>query len=316
MKMAYSRAQLDPNTVQLVECHATGTVLGDGTEIRSMREVFEGHPWIASLKANMGHGITAAGIAGVIKSIEAFRHNVIPAHRPVQSLNHALDESPFRLLQQNTAWQVDAPKRVGVSAFGFGGNNAHLVMDAWEETQFVPAEHSLPLGSHFQSEIAVVAVEAAVGACEDLGQVRRALELGDWAALQVPVQQVTLDGAWVKFPPKDLDQALPQQNLLLRLAQACSEQTKWNPQTTGIWVGMGTDVQVCRYGARWRVAEWGVQLGFTVSDGLKDAMIPKLESAGVLGCMPNSSQSIELSIRLSGSEWDDLGGGELRTDGS
>ena len=96
MKMAYSRASSDPNTVQLVECHATGTVLGDGTEIRSMREVFDGSPWIASLKANMGHGITAAGIAGVIKSIESFRHDVIPAHRPVETHNSALEEAPFQ----------------------------------------------------------------------------------------------------------------------------------------------------------------------------------------------------------------------------
>ena len=216
MNMAYSRAQLNPNTVQLVECHATGTVLGDGTEIRSMLQVFDGRPWIASLKANMGHGITAAGIAGVIKSIESFRHSVIPAHRPVDSVNSALTEAPFRLIQQNAEWEKGVPKRVGVSAFGFGGNNAHLVIDAWEEPQFVPVVHSRPFASERQSEIAVVAVDAAVGACSDLGQVRRALELGDWSALQAPVQQVTLDGAWVKFPPKDLDQALPQQNLLLR----------------------------------------------------------------------------------------------------
>ena len=287
MKMAYSRAQLDPNTVQLVECHATGTVLGDGTEIRSMREVFEGHPWIASLKANMGHGITAAGIAGVIKSIESFRHNVIPAHRPVQSLNHALDESPFRLIQQNTEWQVGAPKRVGVSAFGFGGNNAHLVMDAWEETQFVPAEHSLPLGSHFQSEIAVVAVEAAVGACEDLGQVRRALELGDWAALQVPVQQVTSRWGVGEVPtkrfgpsPAAAESTAPIGTGVLRTDKMESTDN-WNLG----WYGDGcTGMSLwCSLACR-RV---GSQLGFTVSDGLKDAMIPKLESAGVLGCMPN-----------------------------
>ena len=287
MKMAYSRAQLDPNTVQLVECHATGTVLGDGTEIRSMREVFDGSPWIASLKANMGHGITAAGIAGVIKSIESFRHDVIPAHRPVATHNSALQEAPFRLIQENTEWESGRIRRIGVSAFGFGGNNAHLVIDDWKESDFVPSEQALSSRSESEVEIAIVAVDASVGECEDLGQIRRALELGDWQALQTPVQKVTLDGAWVKFPPKDLEQALPQQNLLLRLAQSCSQQTTWDPKRTGVWVGMGTDVQVCRYGARWRVQEWGQQLGFAVSDALKDAMIPKLESAGVLGCMPN-----------------------------
>ena len=56
------------------------------------------------LKANMGHGITAAGIVGVIKSIESFSHNVIPAHRPVERLT-TLNEAPFRLIQQNAEWQ-------------------------------------------------------------------------------------------------------------------------------------------------------------------------------------------------------------------
>ena len=80
----------------------------------------------------------------------------------------------------------------------------------------MPSEQALSSLSESEVEIAIVAVEAAVGGCEDLGQIRRALELGDWQSLQTPVQQVTLDGAWVKFPPKDLEQALPQQNLLLR----------------------------------------------------------------------------------------------------
>ena len=287
MKMAYSRARLDPSTVQVVECHATGTVLGDGTEVRSMREVFDAQPWVSSLKANMGHGITAAGIAGVIKSIESFRHDVIPAHRPVEMVNAALQETSFKLIQENTGWQKGRVRRVGVSAFGFGGNNAHLVIDGWKESDFVPAEQSLLRRSVDDVEIALVAVEAVVGGCDDLGQVRRALELGDWHALQAPIQEVVLDGAWVKFPPKDLEQALPQQNLLLRMAQSCAQQTSWDPNRTGVWVGMGTDVQVCRYGARWRVQEWGRQLGFSASEELKDAMISKLESAGVLGCMPN-----------------------------
>ena len=89
------------------------------------------------------------------------------------------------------------------------------------------------------------------------------------------------------FPPKIWNRLFHSKNLLLRLAQSCSQQTTWDPKRTGVWVGMGTDVQVCRYGARWRVQEWGQQLGFSVSDNLKDAMISKLESAGVLGCMPN-----------------------------
>ena len=286
MKMAYQRATVDPETVQVVECHATGTVLGDGTELRSMASVFTHNPWVTSLKANMGHGITAAGIAGVIKTLESFRHDVIPAHRKVETLNMELQQSKFRLPQENVDWNTSQVKRVGVSAFGFGGNNAHLIIDSWAESTYVPAASTLSPNNRSQS-VAIVAVDASVGACTDLGQVRRGLETGDWASLQAPVREVTLDSAWVKFPPNDLAQSLPQQNLLLRLAQSCSEQCDWDHTRTGVWVGMGTDVNVCRYGARWRVAEWGERLGFEVDEMLQQKMVAPLQSAGVLGCMPN-----------------------------
>ena len=67
---------------------------------------------------------------------------MLSVHRPVERLNTTLNETPFRLIQQNAEWNKGVPKRVGVSAFGFGGNNAHLVMDAWTESTFVPAEQS------------------------------------------------------------------------------------------------------------------------------------------------------------------------------
>ena len=293
MDMAYRRAGFSPDTVQLVECHATGTVIGDGTELRSMASVFssgESKPFIASLKANMGHGITAAGIAGVIKTLESFRHDIIPAHRPVEQNNDVLEETGFRLIQENEDWRVGIPKRVGVSAFGFGGNNAHLIIDAWDSTQFVPSSQSLSpqvQSVDLDSSIVIVAADASVGGCADLGLLRRALEMGDWSAIQSPLHKVVLDGAWVKFPPRDLEQALPQQNLLLRLAHSCSQQTQWDSSKTGIWVGMGTDVNVCRYGARWRLSDWADALGLSVDASLQDSIVNPLQSAGVLGCMPN-----------------------------
>ena len=137
------------------------------------------------------------------------------------------------------------------------------------------------------SSIVIVAADASVGGCADLGLLRRALEMGDWSAIQSPVHKVVLDGAWVKFPPRDLEQALPQQNLLLRLAHSCSQQTQWDSSKTGIWVGMETDVNVCRYGARWRLSDWADALVLSVDASLQDSIVNPLQSAGVLGCMPN-----------------------------
>ena len=97
MSMAYKRAAVSPETIQMVECHATGTVLGDGTELRSMTEVFNDAqtPWVGSLKGNMGHALPLPE-SEVCRS-ESFGHDG-SAHRPVDTLNDTLLQEQFKLL--------------------------------------------------------------------------------------------------------------------------------------------------------------------------------------------------------------------------
>ena len=135
MADAFAVAGLDPHDVSLLECHATGTTIGDATELESTAQVYAGCSDlpIGSLKSNTGHLITAAGVAGVIKVIEAMRHATRPPTLHVDAPNDALDASPFRLLTAAEPWprsdSPDATLRAGVSAFGFGGNNAHLIIE-------------------------------------------------------------------------------------------------------------------------------------------------------------------------------------------
>jgi acyl transferase domain-containing protein len=135
LRMAYDQAGLSPADIGLLECHATGTPVGDATELRSMARVFAGcaNVPIGSLKSNLGHLITAAGVAGLIKVLAAMAHGQKPPTLHVDQPNEALAGTPFRLLHQAEAWT--GPQRAGISAFGFGGNNAHLIVESLAETQ-------------------------------------------------------------------------------------------------------------------------------------------------------------------------------------
>ncbi len=111
MDAALSEAGIAPEQVSLLECHATGTPVGDGTELASTAQVYGAHPLaIGSLKSNLGHLITAAGAAGLIKLTEALRHGMLPPNRLVDAPLAALADSPFRLLQQPETWPADAPR--------------------------------------------------------------------------------------------------------------------------------------------------------------------------------------------------------------
>jgi acyl transferase domain-containing protein len=116
--------------VSLVECHATGTPVGDATEVRSMMEVFAGCDElpIGSLKSNLGHLVTVAGVAAIIKVLGAFAAGRRPPMIGTEAPIEALRDSPFRLLAAEEAWPANGPRVAAVSAFGFGGNNAHILV--------------------------------------------------------------------------------------------------------------------------------------------------------------------------------------------
>ena len=96
------RAGLRPGDIGLLECHATGTPVGDATELRSTAQAFEGAQDlpIGSMKSNMGHLITAAGVAGIVKVLEAMRHGVRPPSLHADTLNPVLAETPFRVVRE------------------------------------------------------------------------------------------------------------------------------------------------------------------------------------------------------------------------
>ncbi len=143
IRAALSNADLAPDEIQYVETHGTGTPLGDPIEIESLKRVLlqERAPnnplYIGSVKTNIGHLESAAGIAGLIKTVLALYHEEIPAHLHFKSWNPhiKLNGAPLQIPTQNVPWKKGEKKRrAGVSAFGFGGTNAHIILEEAPKT--------------------------------------------------------------------------------------------------------------------------------------------------------------------------------------
>jgi acyl transferase domain-containing protein len=142
LRRAYAAAGVSPETVELVEAHGTGTPVGDATEIEALARVFGprrgSYPRCAlgSVKSMIGHTMPAAGMAGLIKTTLALHHQVLPPTLHCEEPNPELriERTPFYLNAESRPWihgRSDAPRRAGVSAFGFGGINAHVVLEEY-----------------------------------------------------------------------------------------------------------------------------------------------------------------------------------------
>lgn len=269
MHLAYAEAGLPAESVSLVECHATGTAVGDAVEARSMARVFAGSTDLAigSAKSNIGHLLAAAGGAGLLKVLGAFRAGVRPPSLAADDPIEELRTGPLRLLTALEPWP--GPHRAAVSAFGFGGTNAHLIVDAWEPGG-TPSSRPGPGRASPPGPLAITALAARVGngGTEDF---RRALLLGE--QLSGARDFIDLTVAGLHFPPRDLEEAHAQQVLLLETAREAAEGLPLPRERTMVVVGMGTDPEVCRYPVQRRAAP--------------EAEGPPLSGAQVLGTMPN-----------------------------
>ena len=135
---ALTMAEFAPETVTYIEAHGTGTALGDPIEIAALTQAFrattdaKGFCALGSVKTNIGHLNTAAGVAGLIKTALALKHKMIPPSLHFDQPNPQIDftNSPFYVNTTLSAWQVENhPRRAGVSSFGIGGTNAHVVLE-------------------------------------------------------------------------------------------------------------------------------------------------------------------------------------------
>ncbi|NEO43855.1 MAG: SDR family NAD(P)-dependent oxidoreductase [Moorea sp. SIO4A3] len=138
IRLALAKAGVKPNQISYVETHGTGTSLGDPIEVNSLKAVLmEGRQsnqpcWIGSVKTNIGHLEAAAGIAGLIKSVLCLEQGEIPPHLHLKQLNPyiELENTAIEIPTQLQLWSSgEQPRLAGVSAFGFGGTNAHVIVE-------------------------------------------------------------------------------------------------------------------------------------------------------------------------------------------
>lgn len=136
--MAQAMAMMEPETITYIEAHGTGTSLGDPIEVAALTQVFrastkkKGFCAIGSVKTNIGHLGAAAGVAGLIKTVLALKHKLLPPSLHFEQPNSKIDfaNSPFYVNSLLSGWKSGrTPRRAGISSFGIGGTNAHVILE-------------------------------------------------------------------------------------------------------------------------------------------------------------------------------------------
>lgn len=305
LRMAYAQAGWTPQMVDLIECHATGTPVGDAVEFESLSRLWEGGQWkqgqcvLSAVKSNIGHLLTAAGSAALIKTLLAMQHEKLP---PVANFEHPSEKvrlagSPFAVLKESRPWKrraADIPRRAAVNGFGFGGINAHLLIEEWLVGAVEHRARTVPPPAE---PIAVVGMATRVGRWPDLQAFKeRALyragseepqERKDWRGLSGEVirrvwgrefrgyflDDLSIPIERFHIAPRELAEMLPQQLLMLDVAKSALEDArnpKFDPSRAGVFIGLGLDLRTTDFHFRWamkaRAAHWARQAGL---DGIE-----------------------------------------------
>lgn len=280
---AYAEAGLPPEQTAYIECHATGTPVGDSTELQTIEQFFgpRGHiPLLGSVKSNFGHLLTAAGMAGVIKTVLSMGRGQIPAtigvEDPLATPSGAV--GPRQIVRSPVDWPAARPDQAAVSAFGFGGTNAHLVLETpGRRRGELPAPVPAPAAP---ARLAVVGMGACFGPWHSLAEFERAILAGEraseapaptrWKGCEADAELLrsyglsggaaprgayldsfTIDSLRYKIPPADGDQPIPQQLLILKVADEALHDAGVRPgANVAVLIAMEAELAVHQFRAR------------------------------------------------------------------
>ncbi|MCJ7772121.1 MAG: hypothetical protein MUP22_03190 [Desulfobacterales bacterium] len=299
MKSAYESSGLSPSDIDLIECHGTGTPLGDSTELKSMVQLWGDDPWnaeqcaIGSVKSMIGHLLTGAGIAGLIKTVLAMSNRIFPPsiHFKQPPKNSPLINSPFRVQTDPQAWEkrnTNTPRRAAINAFGFGGTNAHIILEEFisETSKQQNISHTISVISSKtisdeRPSIAVIGMETAFGPIRSLRSFQETVFTGASCLRSLPgprfkgcesiaekyinipdIQGGFMDGISLgmdefRIPPKEIPDILPQQLLMLKTAAGAMKNagisSNENRPRMSTFIGLDFDFETTNFHLQWDI---------------------------------------------------------------
>ena len=193
-KTVYDKSGVNPEEIEYIVTHGTGTILGDPVEVNALNDVFkaytkkEGYCALTSTKTNFGHSFAASGLLSLISLIEAFRHEMIPASLNCAEENEYIQwkGSPFYINKKNKEWKSKEGKsRMGaVSAFGMSGTNAHMVVESCTEEE--GKEGELPY------VLIALSARSPESLQERIGDMIHVLESKEWGGNELSRMSYTL----------------------------------------------------------------------------------------------------------------------------
>ncbi|MEM5518366.1 beta-ketoacyl synthase N-terminal-like domain-containing protein [Henriciella sp. AS95] len=287
MAAAWKMSGLDPSKdIGLVEAHATGTPTGDKVEVHATSSFFEGTEDlpVGSLKGNLGHLITAAGLASLIKLTYALNEGIIPPTRVDGTVMPAFAGSNL-VPATRQEWPSTRPRIAALSNFGFGGNNAHLIVAADDGSR--PKAKSPKTR---KPEISICGLGLSMGPDRGLVRVMQRLSRPPKTERRI-MNEIAAKPRALRTPPSELASAQGQQ---LALWDAVDEALERSPLAEGDKVGVFTGFSCSPEATRWmlraRIAErLGLNPDSQEAADTRNKIAPPLKAGDVLGAMPNVS---------------------------
>ena len=300
---AYKLADLKPWDLDLIECHGTGTPVGDKIELNSLKQLWQEAPsgkkcQLRSVKSMIGHLLTAAGASGLIRVLLNLKHEVIT---PQVNFNSHLESEHFEILSQPKAWPKGLqPRRAAVSGFGFGGINAHLILQ-----DYVTAPQTSPKVEPIAEEegVAVIGIACHLGNCQNWPEFAQAILNGDKITAEIDNFQLPIGK--FRIPPVDVPKILTQQSLLLDVAAQAMEDAdlplRQRRERAAAYVGITLDLDSTNFNLRWKLQEkgriWARRLGLDPQEtdqwleSLKEEISPALDATRTIGALGSIAAS-------------------------
>lgn len=315
MRQAYSDAGWSPDDLDLIECHGTGTPTGDAVELNTLKKYWDesgaknsGVP-IGSVKSMIGHLLTGAGAAGLIKVLLGMKNSTLPPSANFRTGGEAfrIEQSPFHVQGRAAEWPrrvAQTPRRAAISAFGFGGINAHVLIEEYTPQSGHQSKIQNPK-SKIES-LAIVGLDVRLGGSSRPSPHR-------WIGVedQLPEMQplMGIRGRFMnhldiplgryRLPPNEIPEILPQQLVMLESVAAAIEDAgmplREKRSRTSAFIGMSQDFEATNFQLRWWLAgevnRWGEMLGHDRDthvdwlEELRESISPPLNATRTLGAL-------------------------------